>query len=199
MRVCSVLGSAALAALACVSLSACDQKLASQPARDHRSVDGLPTSALASTGDGSASVGGSTQVERLQTSAPLPSAAPTRLVDGKPMWADNRRHTAEENAEYQFQHHGQELGAANLDDFLAKAHRFTANPPPGALTLTRANGDHLMYDPKSGLFAVARSDGAPRLVSKPADGQALWDKQVEENKAGGPRRASTRTSGDGQG
>ena len=202
MWVRSVWCAAALTALACVSLTACDQKLASQPARDHRSVDALPTSATASAGEtAEASVGAGAQ--RVETSAPLPSAAPTRLIDGKPMWADNRRHTAEENAQYQFEHHGQELGAASLDDFLTKAHRFVADPPAGALTLTRANGDHLTYDPKSGLFSVARSDGAPRLVSKPADGQAVWDKQVEETKSGGDGYRSTRRTaskgGDGQG
>ncbi|HEY5008946.1 MAG TPA: hypothetical protein VII42_13140 [Caulobacteraceae bacterium] len=35
---------------------------------------------------------------------------PVALVDGKPMWAANRRHTAQENANYQFQRDGADFG-----------------------------------------------------------------------------------------
>ena len=42
-----------------------------------------------------------------------------RLVEGKPAWADNRRYSADDNAQYQFEHHGAEpSGATTLDDFL---------------------------------------------------------------------------------
>jgi pyocin large subunit-like protein len=178
-----------VAALAFGSLSACDQKLASQPARDHRSVDGSSTPAFTATGETAAPAAG-----RTEASAPA-AATPVRTIQGKPMWADNRRHSADENAQYQFEHHGTELGARDLDDFLVKAHRFVNTPPEGALTLTRANGDKLLFDPKSGLFGVVRSDGAPRTVTKPGEGRAFWDKQVEENKTGGTRTAA-RTNGD---
>jgi hypothetical protein len=179
----SIWWAGSLAALAFVSLSACDQKLASQPSRDHHSVDGGSASGTASTGgtsEGAAASGGGERGEA--ASAPRP---PVRLIEGKPMWSDNRRHTAEENAQYQFEHHGAELGAHDLDDFLVKAHHFVDAPPQGVLTLTRGNGDKLLYDPKSGLFGVVRADGAPRTVTKPEAGQAFWDKQVEENKNGG--------------
>jgi cysteine desulfuration protein SufE len=48
--------------------------------------------------------------------------------------------------------------------------RFRINLGPQVQTLTRANGDTLMFDGKSGLFGVVRSDGAPRTVFKPAYG-----------------------------
>jgi len=105
------------------------------------------------------------------------------------MWADNRTHTAQENAQYQFEQHGTDLAAQALDDFVAKAHRFVDHPPEGTQTLARANGDTLMFDPKSGLFAVARQDGAPRTVFKPTDGQAYWRAQTA---SGGDTRTTAR-------
>jgi pyocin large subunit-like protein len=192
MRVRTVCCAAAVAALAFVSLSACDQKLASQPARDHRSVDGSSTPAFATSGDTTAPT---TTAGRAEASAPG-VGAPVRTIQGKPMWADNRRHSADENAQYQFEHHGTELGARDLNDFLVKAHRFVNAPPAGALTLTRANGDKLLFDPGSGLFGVVRSDGAPRTVTKPGEGKAFWDKQVEENRTGGTRTAARAKSDD---
>jgi pyocin large subunit-like protein len=192
MRKASVWCAAALAALSVAALSGCDQRLASQPARDHRSVDGAPATGLANAGetsDPSARAG----------RAAAPAAEPVRLIQGRPMWSDNRRHTAAENAQYQFEHHGAELGARDLDDFLVKAHRFVNEPPRGVLSLTRANGDRLLYDPKTGLFGVVRSDGAPRTVSKPADGRAFWDQQVQENARGdaGTARSSASRSSSG--
>ena len=55
--------------------------------------------------------------------------APAPLFHGKPMWSDSRKYSAEENARYQFDHHAAELGAKDLDDFIAKAHGFTNSPP----------------------------------------------------------------------
>jgi hypothetical protein len=189
MRVGSMWGAAAAAALALASLSACDQKLASQPARDHRSVEDAVAAPAGVT-----AVGGGGALASASSAAAADAPQPVKLVEGKPMWADNRRHSAADNAEYQFEHHGKELGARNLDDFLVKAHHFVNAPPAGTLTLTRGNGDKLLYDPKTGLFGVVRSDGAPRTVTHPAEGQAFWDKQVEENRNGGStyRRSGAR-------
>ena len=100
------------------------------------------------------------------------------------MWSDNRRHSAAENAQYQFEHHGEELDAKSLDAFLTKTHAFVDSPPSTTLKLVRANGDQLMFDPKSGLFAVARKDGAPRTVFKPRDGMAYWQAQQAQEAKG---------------
>ena len=56
----------------------------------------------------------------------------------------------------------------------------------------RANGDNLIYDPQSGLFAVARSDGAPRTLFKPEDGEAYWNAQQKDQTA---RRARSDDAG----
>ncbi|HEY3888363.1 MAG TPA: hypothetical protein VGL73_07305 [Caulobacteraceae bacterium] len=133
---------------------------------------------------------------------------PVALVDGKPMWAANRRHTAQENANYQFQRDGADFGAHTLDEFVAKAHAFTSAPPKGALTLTRSNGDKLLYDPARNIFAVVTKDGAPRTMFKPAAGKAYWDQQVQRQADGGDqnngsrgysRRSNSRDSSDDQG
>ena len=66
------------------------------------------------------------------------------------------------------------------------------------LTLTRSNGDRLIYDPKGNIFAVADKNGAPRTLFKPKDGQAYWDKQKEAEANGdsyGAARRSARKSG----
>lgn len=116
------------------------------------------------------------------------------MFHGEPLWADNRRHTAEENASYHCDKSGPDIGAHSLDDCLAKVHAFLDHPPAGAQTLTRDNGDRLVYDPKANLFAVARKDGAPRTFFKPRDGAGYWKEQQDEARDGG--RYRRRSGGD---
>jgi pyocin large subunit-like protein len=122
-------------------------------------------------------------------------------VNGKPMWAANRRHTAEENARYQFARDGADFDARDVDDFVAKAHAFVDRPPHGVQTLTRGNGDRLLYDPKANVFAVVSRDGAPRTMFKPRDGAAYWQEQqqrvAEDGQDGGGERSSHRYNGSG--
>ena len=193
---------AALGGAVLLTLSACDRGPASIPARDHGgALSAQPASAAGAAGR----VGGD---QREASGPPDPRATPVALVNGKPMWAANRRHTAEENAEYQFARDGADFGARNVDDYVSKAHAFVDRPPPGVLTLTRDNGDRLLYDPKANVFAVVSRDGAPRTMFKPRDGGAYWEEQKQRlaDRAasgggdGGGRyssdRARTRRSGD---
>ncbi len=109
---------------------------------------------------------------------------------GKPMWADNRRGTAEENARYQFEHRGADVGATSLDDYLTRVHGFFDKLPKDTETTIRAsNGDVLVYSPGANLFGVMRKDGAPRLLMKPPTGRAYWEAQKSGDSAGGDRRA----------
>ena len=103
--------------------------------------------------------------------------APAALVDGKPIWAANAKHSAQDNAEYHFERDGEAFGATSPEDFSRKAYAFVESPPKGAQTLTRANGDKLIYDPADNVFAVATKDGAPRTMFKPDNGGAYWAKQ----------------------
>ena len=154
-----------------LALTACDGGPASKPARDQASA-GPPAAA---------------PTERADASAPPTSVDhrrdPVALVAGVPMWANSRKYSAEESAQYHFQRDGATFGAASVDDYVAKAHAFVSKPPKDVLILTRNNGDRLLYDPKNNVFAVVTKDGAPRTMFKPDQGQAYWDQQTEREAA----------------
>jgi pyocin large subunit-like protein len=114
-----------------------------------------------------------------------------KLLEGKPMWSPSRRYSAEENAQRAFERNGETFGASSIDQYVKKAHAFVDHPPAGTLTLTRANGDTLFYDPKANVFAVANKDGAPRTMFKPEEGRAYWDKQKDRESQ---RQASRRSN-----
>jgi len=121
--------------------------------------------------------------------------APVRKIDGKPMWSSSRRFTAEQNAQRHFERNGEAFGARSVDDFVSKAHAFVTDPPSGAATLTRANGDTLIYDARGNVFAVATRDGAPRTMFKPDDGAAYWEKVKVREREGGARSRRTASGG----
>jgi pyocin large subunit-like protein len=164
----------AAAAAGLLALAACDKGPASIPARDHASA-----SATSAQSGGSDANGDSATPDTHVASRDDARDAPVPMVNGKPMWAANRRHTAEENARYQFGRDGADFGARNVDDFVAKAHAFVESPPRGTETLTRRNGDKLLYDAHANVFAVVSRDGAPRTMFKPRDGQAYWAEQKQ--------------------
>jgi pyocin large subunit-like protein len=103
----------------------------------------------------------------------------TPLIDGKPMWAANRRHSAAENAQYQFSRNGQDFGAKTETDYVTKVHAFVESPPADAETVDRPNGDKLIYEAKSNTFAVVSREGAPRTMFKPRDGVTYWTEQKQ--------------------
>lgn len=168
-----------LAAGLCLALTACDAGPSAIPARDH-SKAAAPVLPAEPT------------LPAATVEAPVEThrAAPVRRVDGKPIWSSNRSRTAEENARSHFERNGAAFGARTLDEFVAKAHAFTSKPPPGTLRLSRPNGDRLLYDPRTNVFAVVTREGAPRTMFKPDDGMAYWERQKRieagrEGKRGG--------------
>ena len=120
---------------------------------------------------------------------------PVKQVDGKPMWSASRRYSAEANAERAFARNGEAFGADTLDQFVKKAHAFVGAPPRGTLTLARANGDTLFYDPKGNVFAIATKDGAPRTMFKPDEGMAYWE-EVKAREAKRQSRQAARADAD---
>jgi pyocin large subunit-like protein len=92
-------------------------------------------------------------------------------------WAASKTRSADEAAQVQFEKNGAALGATSVDDYVAEAKAFVTKPPKGAQTLTRPNGDRLIYDPASNRFAVATAEGTPRTLFKPREGAAYWDQQ----------------------
>jgi pyocin large subunit-like protein len=125
------------------------------------------------------------------TRAQDPRDLPVPQIEGKPMWAANRTHTAEENAQYQFTKNGGDFSAASESDYVLKAHAFVDKPPRGVQTLDRSNGDKLIYDAKANVFAVVSSTGAPRTMFKPRGGASYWAQQKARDAA----QASGRGSG----
>lgn len=131
-----------------------------------------------------------------------PDAAATRVSsrgrrEGSARWSSNRRFTSEQNAERAFKRNGAAFGATTVDAFVAKAHAFVTRPPKGAQVITRANGDRLIYDPASNVFAVATREGAPRTMFKPDEGVAYWEKVKAREADGEARRSASRTRDEG--
>lgn len=164
-----------LAAAGALALIGCDSGASAVAARDHSKGATFETAPVDVKAD---------------------AEAPAPLVDGKPIWASNAKHSALENAEYHFDRDGAAFGAKSAEDFSRKAYAFIEHPPKGAETLTRSNGDTLIYDPTSNVFAVATKDGQPRTLFKPDDGAAYWAKQ-KDRAAKQASRGSKGDSGEG--
>ena len=165
----SVLGrgiAAGAAGAAILGLAACDGGASAVASRDHSATTDVTMASLPASG-----------ATREDRPANDPRTQPVRLVDGKPVWAPNRTSTADEAAAANFERNGAEFGARSVDDWVTKVHDFVDDPPRGAAKLTRVNGDVLIYDAKTNVFAVMTKDGAPRTMFKPREGAAYWDKQ----------------------
>jgi pyocin large subunit-like protein len=185
MRSVFYLGVAGVASLALVACSGKPSAVASQTGSAPAAYGGASGAA---SSDARGSYGGS-------YASTDPRDAPVPKIDGKPMWAANRKHSAEENAQYQFAKNGGDFAAANETDYVKKAHNFVERPPHGADTIERSNGDKLIYDPAGNVFAVVSRDGAPRTMFKPRDGASYWAQQKERE----AKRGKTRAEGSDQG
>ncbi|MDO9336719.1 MAG: hypothetical protein EON95_04300 [Caulobacteraceae bacterium] len=170
----------ATAALAAVlALAACDGGPASKPSRDQADA-GTPTAKSDRTETASA--------DRSDSDRPTvdPRTQPPPMLDGKPMWAANRRLTAEEAAEKQFARNGADFGAKTVEDYARKAQAFVSKPPKGTEVVSRQRGK-IMYDASSNTFAATTSDGVPRTMFKPEEGAAYWA-EAKARPEGGRRR-----------
>jgi hypothetical protein len=188
---------AVVLAAAAAGLWACD-KGASAPARSHAADEGSG-GASRSYDSGSSRDSGYSDRRDGGRSSYARDDAPREavpLVDGKPMWSDNRRHTAEENADYHFHHDGPDFNASSEKDYVAKVHHFIEHPPGDVQTISRSNGDKLFYDPKTNTFAVERKDGAPRTMFKPRDGEAYWKEQEAKAASGDDSYGGRRSRSD---
>ena len=144
----------AVLGLALVTAAACDNGPSAVETRDRS--DAAPEAAL---------------------SAPAASATPTAGPATAPVWTSNRRYSSEENLARLYARNGAAFAARSAEDYARMAHAFIADPPAGAETLRRGNGDTLYYDAASNTFLVADRDGTPRTMFKPDDGPAYWARQ----------------------
>ena len=156
-----------VAGCAVVTLCACQGKSSAV------APGGASSGAFASASASDSTYGGG------QARARDPRDQPVPQIDGKPMWAANRQHTAEENAQYQFGKNGGDFGARSETDYVTKVHAFIEKPPRDLETLDRANGDRLEYDARNNTFVVIARNGAPRTMFKPRDGAAYWSQQKD--------------------
>jgi pyocin large subunit-like protein len=185
-----------LAVAGLLALAACDGGPASKPSRDQAEAGPAKSGSPSSGRDYSSSNSAGAAREAVPEIDPRTQPAP--LVDGKPMWAASRRRTAQESAERQFARNGEDFGAKTLNDYVRKAQAFTSDPPAGAQTFSRPNGDKLIYDSQSNVFAVVSKDGAPRTMFKPEDGPSYWEEaKARASQPRGQRRE--RSGGDDQG
>jgi len=193
-------------------LAACDGAPSANPARAHSGESDRRLADSAPAGDetrGPARYSNAVYTTGSPAARRDSGARDVPLFHGKPMWASNKNHTAQENADYHFKRDGDAVGATSEDDFLTKVHAFVDNPPKGVETLSRSNGDKLMDDPKANLFAVVDKDGAPRTLFKPRDGASYWAQQKDSVASGeddrstsrskSNRRSARRSSGDDNG
>ena len=191
MKVVFLIGAATVA----LTLAACDagpSATSKAPTQASASAGAPATPAAPSTGATapSGSPGASQSASTDPRDAPVPVA-----TDGKPMWAANRQHTAQENADYQFNKNAKDFGAATEAEYVAKAHAFIDAPPAGVQKVERSNGDALLYDAKTNTFAVVTKTGAPRTMFKPRDGASYWQQQVsrEQSRSNGEDKSDSQS------
>jgi RHS repeat-associated protein len=84
------------------------------------------------------------------------------------IWTSTSKLSAVQNAFKHWKKHRADFPSLpNSKSFVDFAQDFVSNPPSTALKKTRSNGDIVIYDPASDLFAVSTSSGTPRTLYKP--------------------------------
>ncbi|EJC85478.1 hypothetical protein Rleg4DRAFT_7363 [Rhizobium leguminosarum bv. trifolii WSM2297] len=87
---------------------------------------------------------------------------------GGSFWSSTGSKTAVENAYGHWDKHVSEFPEyQNSLQYVQGARDFVANPPTGTLTITRSNGDTVLYNPTTNTFAVKSADGTPRTMFRP--------------------------------
>jgi filamentous hemagglutinin len=84
------------------------------------------------------------------------------------IWSSNNKKTSVENAFGHWQKHKQEFpDIKNAKQYVESTKDFIDNPPPGALTKIRPNGEKVVYDPATNTFAASLPTGEPKTMFKP--------------------------------
>src|ERR1700761_2126654 len=95
-----------VALMTAAALGGCGKDPAAQAARDHSAAGAQPASYTTYVPKSSRAAAGEGGAARDAGDARVPKAR-----DGKPIWTANKRHSAEENAEYAFERNGEAFGA----------------------------------------------------------------------------------------
>jgi hypothetical protein len=165
---------AGLVGLAAAALAGCDNGPSAVQTRDRAGGAGAVLTAAALGGPAQAGTGG----------AESGGGAPA----GKGVVTANRRETADVKITRLYDRNGAAFGARSAEDYAARMKAFADNPPAGADTVKRPNGDTLYYQASTNTFAVIARDGTPRTMFKPDDGPAYWAQQKARAPNFGVRR-----------
>jgi hypothetical protein len=104
--------------------------------------------------------------------------AADRIADARRIWSKGRAASRVKNAfKHWAKHRGDFADVKNAKQYVEKARRFLDDPPKGVLRKIRANGDKLLYDPKTNTLVVEAVDGTPKTMFKPKDGINYFNKQ----------------------
>jgi len=103
-----------------------------------------------------------------QIHLPARTAPATRAATKEPIWSATEGKTSAENAFAHWKKHGAEFPELRtMEQYAQGARRFLNEPPRGALTKVRPNGEVVVYDPASNTFGVRTADGTPKTLFKP--------------------------------
>ncbi|CAN5119420.1 hypothetical protein BH09PSE1_BH09PSE1_04540 [soil metagenome] len=108
----------------------------------------------------------------------------------KPVLTVRRGETVDAKITRLYQRNGAAFGARSPEDYLTRIKAFTENPPAGVETISRPNGDTLLYQASTNTFAVVKRDGTPRTMFKPDDGPTYWAQQKERAPTFGQSRSN---------
>jgi filamentous hemagglutinin len=83
-------------------------------------------------------------------------------------WSSTSSKSSVENAYSHWNKHGSEFPEyKNSLQYVKGAQDFVANPPTGTLAINRSNGDVVLYNPVTDIFAVKSADGTPKTMFVP--------------------------------
>lgn len=119
--------------------------------------------------------------------------ARAEAVSGPTVLTANRSETVDAKILRLYERNGADFGARSPEDFVARVEAFTKNPPAGVETVSRPNGDTLLYQASTNTFAVVARDGTARTMFKPDDGPTYWAEQKARAPTFGQRQAAADT------
>jgi pyocin large subunit-like protein len=90
------------------------------------------------------------------------------LVHNAECWKATGTLSSTENAPTHWNKHKSDFPHLNNSlEYVHEVNKFLTEPPEMALIKARSNGDIVIYDPVSNIFAVGLSDGTPRTMFVP--------------------------------
>lgn len=95
-----------------------------------------------------------------------PSPRPIPPTDK--IWTSTKKRTRVKNAYEHWKDHKRDFPELqNAKQYVDKARNFLSKPDPNKLIKKRINGDIIIYDPTTNIFAIQDIDGIPRTMYKP--------------------------------